>query len=204
MDAPNPATLKYFGPHLKGVTNTDWVEYHKAQDLFNDQKEDECAAICRTRINTSPPMFWEAKYLTLLSAATDSWHRAERYRLHAESLWDRLWTHRYEHMIMPNVMNQMRRELTAVLEAQEGGGPDENEELGEYWDEWNMDKLLDATVLNAVKNASASASEVGTGSGLTTHGTETEATEATATTATTASHADIKNEKNIANIASEE
>lgn len=194
MDAPNPATLKYFGPHLKGVTNTDWVEYHKAQDLFNDQKEDECAAICRARINTSPPMFWEAKYLTLLSAATDSWHRAERYRLHAESLWDRLWTHRYEHMIMPNVMNQMRRELTAVLEAQEGGGPDEEEELEEYWNEWNKDKLLDATVLNAVKDASASASEVGSGSGLTTRGTETEAT---ATTATTASHADIENEKNM-------
>ena len=72
MNAPNPATLKYFGPQLKGVTNTDWVEYHKAQDLFNDQKEDECAAICCARINTSPPMFWEAKFLTLLSAATDS------------------------------------------------------------------------------------------------------------------------------------
>ncbi|THV84711.1 hypothetical protein D6D26_10078 [Aureobasidium pullulans] len=205
MDAPNPATLKYFGPHLKGVTNTDWVEYHKAQDLFNDQKEDECAAICRARINTSPPMFWEAKYLTLLSAATDSWHRAERYRLHAESLCDRLWTHRYEHMIMPNVMNQMRRELTAMLEAQEGGGPDEEEELEEYWNEWNKDKLLDATVLNAVKDASASASEVGSGSGLTTRGTETEATATTATTAstastataTTASHADIENEKNM-------
>ncbi|THY28180.1 hypothetical protein D6D01_03961 [Aureobasidium pullulans] len=196
MNAPNPATLKYFGPYLRGHTNTDYVEYHRAQDLFNDQKEDECAAICRARINTSPPMFWEAKFLTLLSAATDSWHRAERYRLHAESLWDRLWTHRYEHMIMPNVMNQMRRELTAVLEAQEGGGPDENEELEEYWNEWNKDKLLDATVLNAVKDASASASEVGSGSGLTTHGTETEAT-ATTATATTASHADIENDKDM-------
>ncbi|THX78431.1 hypothetical protein D6D05_05374 [Aureobasidium pullulans] len=195
MDAPNPATLKYFGPHLKGDTNTDHVEYHKAQDLFNDQKEDECAAICRAKINTSPPMFWEAKFLTFLSAATDSWHRAERYRLHAESLWDRLWTHRYEHMIMPNVMNQMRRELTAVLEAQEGGGPDENEKLEEYWDEWNKDKLLDATVLNAVKDVSASASEVDSGSGLATHGTVTEATEATATTA---SHANFENEKNMA------
>ncbi|KAG2163769.1 hypothetical protein JADG_003508 [Aureobasidium aubasidani] len=165
MDAPNPATLKYFGPHLKGDTNTDHVEYHKAQDLFNDQKEDECAAICRARINTSPPMFWEAKY---------------------------------EHMIMPNVMNQMRRELTAVLEVQEGGGPDEEEELEEYRNEWNEDKLLDATVLNAVKDASASASEVDSGSGLATHGTETEATGATATTATTASHANVENEKNMA------
>lgn len=97
---------------------------------------------------------------------------------------------------MPNVMNQMRRELTAVLEAQEGGGPDENEELEEYWDEWNKDKLLDATVLSAVKDASASASEVGSGSDLTTHGTETEAT-ATTATATAASHADIENEKNM-------
>ncbi|KAL2026679.1 hypothetical protein VTO58DRAFT_102659 [Aureobasidium pullulans] len=101
-------------------------------------------------------------------------------------------------MIMPNVMNQMRRELTAVLEVQEGGGPDEEEELEEYRNEWNEDKLLDATVLNAVKDASASASEVDSGSGLATHGTETEATGATATTATTASHANVENEKNMA------
>jgi hypothetical protein len=114
--------------------------YRKALSLYHTDVFDKCATVLREIIKTDPPIFWKCTFLTMLCVVTEHWHRAERYRLHAEALWKLLDESRAFYRITETRMNNLRAELTDTFRWCWEGRPDDPkadaEGAEDYWEEW--------------------------------------------------------------------